>query len=868
VTSITLSGLQAGQTYQDEVVASAPCYVGATVTSSFVSGTIIPGTVYLATQAGALTGTPVYGALVSVTVGSTSFAMVTGTSGAYSLAVYGVTVSTVSLCAEAPGFQSAAGAASGQDATSTCVSVNLNPGHSVATTNLGLSLYFTYAKERYSEWACPGGYFVSPTPPSCAKLNGVWIVNPSVSLVSQISTVTSSVSWTPTPSGLPTLSSGWPDVVSFSGTDSGASRGSGYVLWQIATLSYYPGFTGLPLSSPMSLSYDIYSANTWDCLHAAVNLVFTDGTQLFLIKDNAGNWLQDGQGNFIDPQTQCVPHGGPDYVGTQSVGTLPSLGWVHETVDLSEVTGKTVSSVEVGFWSTGVGSFQIYFDNIRLEMPQEQKTVVNGGFEENGLSGWYASGNSPPVVEKSVVFAGSYAAQVGASTAGLTALTSVLSQVIRIPSLTGPTHLCGEWYLASGDPTPSNAWQRVWIQDRMTGISYYLLGTPTSAAQNSRVWMGGCIDVTALQGDRVWLELEVSQALDSYATWAYFDNFALLPNNEGGGNEYTVTAGCGCGFGGASVPSFTAGYIHLPSTSFPSPTPAGQSSTYYVPFSGASTATSSDPGSYLNSLTTSLALSTFDTGKGQGATELLSFSATATANAGIGQPNAGPSWLCLDPGAGNTCYFVNYLWLGVAYICQNNAAICTADTGDGIYTNNQAQYTWNLGTYVAPPGPLDPVKLALDGASIVLGVAGLITPVGWAVEGAVAAATIIGAAGLGISIAQLGYDLIPPPATSGSSNCGGGYPSYNGNPTYNCPYWQWGNPEASYDMGLGGPTQSSATSFEQLQISPGGGIYWITVLAQAQIGSDFCTPNPGGGICTNSIVGTLNEIYVLEIDTN
>src|SRR5208282_1968435 len=167
------------------------------------------------------------------------------------------------------------------------------------------------------------------------------------------------------------------------------------------------------------------------------------------------------------------------------------LGWTRITADLSEVTGKTIDYLMIGYDNGGKtsagGAFDAFFDDLRVEAAFEEQTLVNGGFESGGLHGWQVGGTVTPVAETSNAFYGSStAAQVGSATGSTsTAQTSYLAQVVQIPNGLIGGYLCAHWSLFSNDPTPSNGYQRLLVEDRLNGATYYVLGSATSTAQNT-----------------------------------------------------------------------------------------------------------------------------------------------------------------------------------------------------------------------------------------------------------------------------------------------------------------------------------------------------------------------------------------------
>jgi hypothetical protein len=88
-------------------------------------------------------------------------------------------------------------------------------------------------------------------------------------------------------------------------------------------------------------------AEELDSTCVALDLVFTDGTTL----RNTG--VEDQYGNTLTPSGEC--------------GHLIPGQWNYVTADLSDLSGKTISRIDVGYEQNGaVAKYKGYIDDIRL----------------------------------------------------------------------------------------------------------------------------------------------------------------------------------------------------------------------------------------------------------------------------------------------------------------------------------------------------------------------------------------------------------------------------------------------------------------------------------------------------------------------
>lgn len=147
-----------------------------------------------------------------------------------------------------------------------------------------------------------------------------------------------------------TITHGGSDAIQYGGSASGGS----------STHAYMEAFgNSTTLSSTSRISYWVYpmsplgsesgasSTTALDSTCVAVDIVFTDGTAL----RNLG--VKDQFGNTLTPANECK-HLQPDQ-------------WNYVTVDLSSISGKTVSRIDVGYDQPGAtGTYGGYIDDITL----------------------------------------------------------------------------------------------------------------------------------------------------------------------------------------------------------------------------------------------------------------------------------------------------------------------------------------------------------------------------------------------------------------------------------------------------------------------------------------------------------------------
>ncbi|HYA10059.1 MAG TPA: hypothetical protein VEH10_00050, partial [Thermoplasmata archaeon] len=579
-TSETVNSLTPSTTYTIYVDATETCPSGdggpysASATTQVTTTpppAVIAGYVYLATPSGTSKTSPVYGA--QVTIKGTSVSTVTGASGSYTLRI-STSASSETVCTQAPGLLSATGSLRAVVSLTDCGSVSISSGV-ISPLNLLLRLNSTLYTPAQTVYANIDGCYDPFNSATCVSSSGV-ASSTGVAFydISSLTTGMSSeqASQVTNPSGVgpsPDCPSGSScTYVELSGTVASANTQAN-VYWEVLPLGYYGSGTGIPLSSPMQLTYYVYSTSA--CGHVALDAYFSDGSWLHSIQNNLGSYILDSNGKRIAPADQCVPSG----------------VWTPEVVDLSEVTGKTISYLSVGFDNGGTvsGSFQAYFSGIELQGSEQPSSPTNGNFDA-GLFGWDESGTVLPTAAHSG-FVGAPDAVVGSTSPVGTnspAAVSELSQEFRVPNIIGGGSICLNYYTYSNDPTPTSGYQRALLVDRTTGLSYYLAGSATSAATNYQQWITGCLNVTGgssdLRGDRVWIELVVGQAADGYTTYALFDDVDFTPNDIIWQDAYTGSPpGNSYGFNGASISPLVSADLNFNEGLFP----IGAEPTYLIP---------------------------------------------------------------------------------------------------------------------------------------------------------------------------------------------------------------------------------------------------------------------------------------------
>jgi PKD repeat protein len=460
----------------------------------------------------------VYGATVTLGLGGTTQ---TNSGGQFSFGLGCSTATSSTLTVSAPGYYG------------TKVSASWTLKTTTQLPAVQLKLFETNALESQSTW-----YNVSACLASgCAPLTQTPYSSQNVSSVSVATQTACSTCSIPLPP------SGDSSIVVLSGHDSSnfatvAHPQEGYLEETIMTI---PLGNGFPLSAPMIFAFNIYVAQAGcsacayplDTSNFTVDLEFTDGTFLSTVMDDTDSPILDGNGTQI----------GYDY------WELPVGTWVRMAFDLSELRDKSVKSILLYYNNHGggacgsgfsgcSGNFEVAFDNIRFEMPHYSTSIADGGFELPALDGWSIAGTLSPQLETTTVHSGSQAVLLGNTTCPTTVgkhgscitYNTILIQPFRIP--TNLSSVSIGFVIQAGNHGGSTDFQRIWLNDRTTLTDTYLLGSATSGPlSTSGAWQGYSVDVTALEGHDVWLEIEVAHNVaTTQGDWMYVDSVYLLPD--------------------------------------------------------------------------------------------------------------------------------------------------------------------------------------------------------------------------------------------------------------------------------------------------------------------------------------------------
>jgi hypothetical protein len=823
--------------YTFDVNAKETCSSGQTYTASTGTSTeeatpqdwTVKGSVFLTTPSGVARSTTIYGAQVTISgTGTTTTSVQTGSTGAYSFSFLTSTTS-VKVCAYAPGYAPSWNTGS---STQTCAQQSVTYG-TTYTVNLDLELLTTletssslvYANidECYtSASGCPTNSQVSYSAISGLQSN---------MLTDQASTVSSS-SVSGVPSSPDCVSGSTCDYVSFSGV---YGAGEAYTYWQVLPVGFYSSGSGIPLSSPMQLTYYVYSSSTGGCSRVAVDLNFVSGSRLHSITNALGNSVEDQTGTPIAPSYQCTAYD----------------QWVPVIVDLSEIPDQTIASISVGFDDGGSGplSFQAYFSGIQLQSSAQSGALVNGNFDEGGMYGWETGGSALPTTGGSG-YSGSSSALVGSQSGGSTQQTSTLTQEFQIPNTVIGGSICMWYYPYSSDPTPSQGFQRAMVVDRTNGQTYYIVGSATSTASNAEQWLSACMNVTGgstdLRGDRVWIELDVQQAGDGYVTWAKFSEIEFTPDDLTWG-ETDSSPSQSYGFGGASISPVTGGDLSFNTGLFPT----GNGKTYQIPFGGAAYASGTYPGygtpSWTGGLLVGIQLVSLVRGD-VGGLDILSFAVGAQGLVGYGTGT--PSTCSVAYATANKvdCLFIASLSLGVGFACQSGCSGASLIASNP--QNGGGAYSWNLvpvcdcssGSGIGLGQVLDILGIAASVAGIILALP----------ESGGTDLALLPIVGLLLSSAGVGVEL----STTTSAVPSG--PSCTSAVATTCPSYTWAPPSLA-----DGPSTGSAlmTASVDTTDTAAGTAYWLIGVAQAQI--DEWSPN---GLVPTS-VGTINQVYLVNVAT-
>jgi hypothetical protein len=168
----------------------------------------------------------------------------------------------------------------------------------------------------------------------------------------------------------------------------------------------------------------------------------------------------------------------------------------------STLTVSTASTSPNGTFTvtvTGASSSTSHTATTSLVVTGGATVVTNGGFETGTFSGWTTSGAFTPLIVKSPVHSGSFAAQLGSSTNATQGDgNSTLTQTIAVP--TGATTL-SFWY----NPHTADTIQFDQQQAEIRSTSGTTLATVLNVCSNSGTWTHVTFDITKFAGQTVVL---------------------------------------------------------------------------------------------------------------------------------------------------------------------------------------------------------------------------------------------------------------------------------------------------------------------------------------------------------------------------
>jgi hypothetical protein len=365
-----------------------------------------------------------------------------------------------------------------------------------------------------------------------------------------ISIVTTSSGETGAPTSTP---SGDSKMIRMYGSDdSPYSNGYAYTYFYLKNVN-------IPLSSPMYLAFNIYSYTTpYNNGHVSVDAHFTDGSNL---RDNVidGNhYVTDNFGHRIHPaleQLVSFPYERPGCC------VIYPGGWIRVVADLTEIRYKTIDYLMVAYDNGQTGGtgqagsiFRVYFDDIRLIMPNLSANTINGGFE-GSLYGWGAAGTSGEAPQLSsgpcngntadsrvcTSAEGSQSVLMGPSPkyTGSAAGDSYLVQTFRVPN--DPKFLSPSLTFSSAIATlqtcscTTNDWASVTLRDRTALQDVVVLKTVgtyvtcTSCLPDGVGWTKTTYSINSLKGHLLWLIINVHNDASGLNTWAWFDGIRIVP---------------------------------------------------------------------------------------------------------------------------------------------------------------------------------------------------------------------------------------------------------------------------------------------------------------------------------------------------
>jgi PKD repeat protein len=451
---------------------SATNYVSTSCSSTVVKGQVdISGT-----------STGIYGAVVTLSTGAITES---SSSGSYSFTLGCSAGGTYTVSAQAVGLSGTATA-----------SVTVSSGATATAPTLALSLGDTtnYMRMLYSAYPAWSGYGLQTYPTNTGSLSYVPPYYPPSSGAT---------------SGLPTGGT----IVQISGQDNAPGAGTDANAKFVLGPTYSPlagGTIGPSLSVPMDLRYYVWVASSPDQGRFSVDLEFAGGTTMSASTDSFGHPIFDSSNQ-------------PCYASDEN---WAFGSWVPVTCDLSELRDKTVYAIEL-VYDDGAGGqrgfFSAYFGGIELVSAAYPEGVTNPGFE-SGLSGWVASGSSPPTVMGAggnAFFTGTYGGSKYTATVGpdgpllgcAPASTSDLSQPFQIPDEgeDGLHIILTYWIATFVDTAPGphlrcpvgSSYGSVYLDDRTTQSTVSLQSSISTALG----WTQEQFDLTSmgLAGHIVWL---------------------------------------------------------------------------------------------------------------------------------------------------------------------------------------------------------------------------------------------------------------------------------------------------------------------------------------------------------------------------
>ena len=343
--------------------------------------------------------------------------------------------------------------------------------------------------------------------------------------------------------------------------------------------------------------------------------------------------------------------------GTVSLSVSGTPAGATASLAASSVTAGSSTALNVNAGTATPGSYTLtvtgtegsatHATTVSLTVTGSGGTIVtNGGFETGSLSSWTTGGVFSPTVTTTQKHSGTYAAQLGASTAPEPNGDSSLTQTVTVPS--GGSTL-SFWYWPSTTDTITYDWQEAQIRN----TSGTTLAEVFKVCSNAHAWTQVTFDMTPYAGQNVQLYFNAHGDGFGDLTYMYLDDVSLTPNGpppsdfsisasafsptsvvQGGSATSTITTAVTSG----SAQSVALSASGLPSgaTAAFSPTSvsSGGSSTLTV-----TTASTTPPGTYPITIT----------GTGTSATHSTSASLTVTGN--DFSISANPTSLSLAQGA-------------------------------------------------------------------------------------------------------------------------------------------------------------------------------------------------------------------------